>query len=150
VSKPPHATTDSATEAWRLMTEVLMAHKEQFPRIAAEFGLNPGAMHALLHLDADEPQSMSSLAGSWTCDASNVTWLVDRLEERGLAERRPHPGDRRIRTVALTRKGAKVKAGIEAKIYEAPAALRALAPRDLDALCRILDKIAPDALSRPA
>jgi len=132
------------------MTEVFMSRKEQFPQIAAAFGLNPGAMHALLHLDPDEPQSMSSLAGSWKCDASNVTWLVDRLEEKGLAERRPHPRDRRIRTVVLTRKGEKVRAQIEARIYEAPEILRALSPRDLDTLCRILDKITPDALSRPA
>src|SRR5262249_33940716 len=144
------AAPDSASEAWRLMTEVFMARKEQFPQIAAEFGLNPGAMHALLHLGADEPQSMSALAVSWKCDASNVTWLVDRLEERGLAERRPHPRDRRIRTVVLTRKGEKVRAQIEAKIYEAPEVLRSLSPRDLDTLCRILDKITPDALSRPA
>ena len=135
--------TDSATEAWRRMTDVFMARKEQFPQIAAEFGLNPGAMHALLHLDAEEPRSMSTLAGAWKCDASNVTWLVDRLEEHGLAERRPHPGDRRIRTVVLTRKGEKVRAQIEARIYAAPEALRALSPRDLDTLCRIFDKIAP-------
>ena len=111
---------DPADEAWRLLTAVMMARKEEFPAIAASFGLNPGAMHALLQLDPDEPQSMSSLAGAWKCDASNVTWLVDRLEEHGLAERRAHPGDRRIRTVALTRKGAKIRSQVEARIYEAP------------------------------
>jgi len=125
------------------MTAVLVARKEQFPQIAASFGLNPGAMHALLSLDADEPKSMSSLAGSWKCDASNVTWLVDRLEEHGLAERRLHAHDRRVRTVALTRKGAKVRAQIEARLFAPPESLRDLSARDLDTLCRILEKIAP-------
>ena len=101
-------------------------------------------MHALLQLDPDVPQSMSSLAGAWKCDASNVTWLVDRLEEHGLAERRAHPGDRRIRTVALTRKGAKIRSQVEARMYEAPEILRPLGPRDLDALSKILRKIAPE------
>ncbi len=135
---------DSAAEAWRLLTAVVMERKQEFPALAASFGLNPGAMHALLQLDPDAPQSMSSLAGAWKCDASNVTWLVDRLEEHGLAERRAHPGDRRIRTVALTRKGAKLRSQVEARIYEAPDSLRALSSRDLEALAKVLRKIAPE------
>jgi DNA-binding MarR family transcriptional regulator len=139
-----NSTTDLAGQAWRLISNVWMGRKSEFQNIAASFGLNPGAMHALLTLDPDVPQSMSALANTFRCDASNVTWLVDRLEEHGLAERRPHPTDRRIRTVALTKKGAKVRAQIEAKIYEAPPELRALPDRDLDALCRIFAKIAPE------
>jgi DNA-binding MarR family transcriptional regulator len=139
-----NSTTDLADQAWRLISNVWMGRKSEFQNIAASFGLNPGAMHALLTLDPDVPQSMSALAGTFRCDASNVTWLVDRLEEHGLAERRPHPTDRRIRTVALTKKGAKVRAQIEAKIYDAPPELRALPDRDLDALCRIFAKIAPE------
>ncbi|HEY5173784.1 MAG TPA: MarR family transcriptional regulator [Acidimicrobiia bacterium] len=135
---------DPADEAWRLLTAVMMVRKEEFPALAASFGLNPGAMHALLQLDSDVPQSMSSLAGAWKCDASNVTWLVDRLEEHGLAERRAHPGDRRIRTVALTQKGAKIRSQVEARMYEAPEILRALSPRDLETLAKILRKIAPE------
>jgi len=135
--------TDPADEVWRLLTSVMMQRKEEFPALAASFGLNPGAVHALLQLDPGEPQSMSSLAGAWKCDASNVTWLVDRLEEHGLAERQPHPGDRRIRTVAVTDKGAKVRDAIQARMFEAPDALRALGPRDLATLARILRKVAP-------
>ena len=135
---------DAATRAWRLISTVWMARKSEFQGIAASFGLNPGAMHALLSLDPDAPQSMSTLATTFRCDASNVTWLVDRLEEHGLAERRPHPTDRRIRTVALTRKGVKVRAQIEAKLFEPPDELRALSERDLEALCRIFAKIAPE------
>jgi len=134
---------DAATEAWRLMTAVMMARKQQFPQIAASFKLNPGALHALLTLDPEAPQSMSALAGGWGCDASNVTWLVDRLEENGLVERRPHPSDRRVRTVALTPKGVEVRAQVETMIYEAPAAIAALSPTDLETLCRVLRKAAP-------
>ena len=140
----------SATEAWRLMTAVMMARKEQFPQIAASFKLNPGALHALLTLDPDVPQSMSALAGGWGCDASNVTWLVDRLEENGLVERRPHPTDRRVRTVALTPRGVEVRAQVETMIYEAPAGIAALSPADLEELCRVLRKVAPADVPRIA
>lgn len=125
------------------MTAVMMARKQQFPQIAASFKLNPGALHALLTLDPDEPKSMSAYAGGWGCDASNVTWLVDRLEEHGLVERRSHPTDRRVRTVALTPKGVKVREQVEAIIYEAPAAIAALSPADIQVLCRVLRKAAP-------
>jgi DNA-binding MarR family transcriptional regulator len=144
----PHPDEDAATRAWRSLTAVFLARKESFAQITASFGLNPGAMHALLSLDPDVPQSMSTLAGSWRCDASNVTWLVDRLEEHGLAERRAHPTDRRIRTVALTRKGAKVRSQVEARMYEAPEILRELSPRDLEVLTKVLRKIAPEASHR--
>ena len=135
---------DPADEAWRLLTAVLMVRKEEFPALAASFGLNPGALHALLQLDPEVPQSMSALAGAWKCDASNVTWLVDRLEEHGLAERRAHPGDRRIRTVGLTRKGAKIRSQVEARMHEAPENLRSLSARDLETLAKILRKITPE------
>ncbi len=143
VSSEPTRGCDPADEVWRLLTNVMMVRKEEFPALAASVGLNPGAMHALLQLDPDEPQSMSSLAGAWKCDASNVTWLVDRLEEHGLAERRAHPGDRRIRTVALTAKGAEVRAQVEARIYEAPEMLRSLSAKDLEVLAKILRKLGP-------
>ena len=35
---------------------------------------------------------MSALAEALYCHASNVTGIVDRLEPRGLVERRPGPG----------------------------------------------------------
>jgi DNA-binding MarR family transcriptional regulator len=135
--------TDAATNAWRLISSLMMTRKDEFPALAAQFGLNPGAMHALLRLDPDAPASMSALAEAFKCDASNVTWLVDRLEENGLAERRPHPTDRRVRTVALTRKGVRVRTQIEQRIHEAPDFMHQLSDRDLESLCRILAKIQP-------
>ena len=141
---------DTAAEAWRLLTAVMMARKQQFPEIAASFHLNPGALHALLTIDPDEPRSMSALAGGWGCDASNVTWLVDRLEEHGLVERRSHPTDRRVRTVALTPKGVQVRDQVEAMIYEAPPSIAALSPTDLETLCRVLRKAVPQTTSTVA
>jgi len=137
----------TATEAWRLLTAVMMARKQQFPEIAASFHLNPGALHALLTIDPDEPRSMSALADGWGCDASNVTWLVDRLEEHGLVERRAHPTDRRVRTVVLTAKGVQVRDQVEAMIYEAPASIAALSAADLETLCRVLRKAVPQITS---
>src|SRR6185295_8496105 len=132
---------DLANDTWRRMTDLLHSRKEQVMAIAAAHRLNPGAMNALLFIEPGQPCSMRTLADAWKCDASNVTWLVDRLEEHGLAERRAHPGDRRIRTVALTRKGAKIRSQVEARLYEAPDILRELRARDLEVLAKVLRKI---------
>ena len=141
--------SDPANDAWRRMTELFLSRKHQVMEISAAYGINPGAMNALLFLQPGEPCSMGTLADAWKCDASNVTWLVDRLEEHGLAERRAHPTDRRVRTVALTRKGTRVRAQIEGKLFEAPASLRNLGAHDLDTLVRILRKLAPDTDAQP-
>jgi len=53
---------------------------------------------------------MRSLAEKWECDASNATWIVDRLERFGLAERRTVASDRRAKPVVLTAKGERVRA----------------------------------------
>jgi hypothetical protein len=44
---------------------------------------------------------MKSLADEWRCDASNATWIVDRLEKLGLAERKTVPHGRRVKLVVL-------------------------------------------------
>ncbi|GAA0246848.1 MarR family winged helix-turn-helix transcriptional regulator [Cryptosporangium japonicum] len=56
-----------------------------------------------------EPQSLRQLAALLHCDPSNVTLLSAQLEERGLAERRPHPRDGRVRTLVLTPEGRAVR-----------------------------------------
>jgi MarR family transcriptional regulator, organic hydroperoxide resistance regulator len=139
------AGTDLANDAWRRLTELFLGRKQQVMEIASAHQLNPGAMNALLFLEPGQPCSMRTLADAWKCDASNVTWLVDRLEEHGLAERRPHPSDRRVRTVALTRKGVRMRAQIQAKLFEAPATFRELSHDELVSLNKILQKLSPDS-----
>ena len=45
---------------------------------------------------------MSELANALFCDNSNVTGIVDRLEERGLVRREAAEGDRRVKLLVLT------------------------------------------------
>ena len=57
----------------------------------------------------EEPISQRELAGRLHCDPSNVTYLGDRLEERGLIKRRIDPSDRRVRMVSLTSAGLRTR-----------------------------------------
>jgi DNA-binding MarR family transcriptional regulator len=81
---------------------------------------------------------MSELADALYCHASNVTGIVDRLESRGLVERRPGAGDRRVRTLVLTTEGAEVRAQVVALLSEPPEAIARLPEADQRALRDIL------------
>jgi DNA-binding MarR family transcriptional regulator len=123
-----------AAEVWRRVFDFIIATHKQRDGVLERFGFTPGDSKAMLALDREEGRSMRSLADNWTCDASNATWMVDRLEKRGFAERRNLPGDRRVKTVVLTLKGARVKAQLMKALYEPPAMLLDLSREDLMAL----------------
>ncbi|HEY9291425.1 MAG TPA: MarR family transcriptional regulator [Microlunatus sp.] len=73
-------------------------------------GLNLTATQAIAIRELSSPLTMRELAHQMTCEASNVTFVVDRLEAGGLVERTPHPDDRRSKRVALTAQGRVVRA----------------------------------------
>ncbi|SNS61138.1 transcriptional regulator, MarR family [Geodermatophilus pulveris] len=63
-------------------------------------------------LQPGQPLPMSEVARLLGCDTSNATGLVDRLEQRGLLERRAAPTDRRVRAVVLTPEGESARADL--------------------------------------
>jgi DNA-binding MarR family transcriptional regulator len=92
-------------------------------------------------LDRQTGRPMGSLADTWECDASNATWIVDRLERLGVAERRAAPNDRRVKLVVLTERGETVKAELLEEFYAPPSELLALDRETLETLQRALSKI---------
>ncbi|MFE9692750.1 MarR family winged helix-turn-helix transcriptional regulator [Micromonospora sp. NPDC005806] len=75
----------------------------------AGLGLTPAAARALHELDPDHPLPARDLAEQLGCDRSNVTALVDKLEQAGLVERRVDPADRRQKTLVVTDAGRHVR-----------------------------------------
>ena len=102
----------------------------------------PSMVKALLHLSPDELRPMRDLADHWGCDASYVTSVADSLEQRGLVERRPHPTDRRVKTLVLTEKGAAARDQVLALLWEPPPAFTALTDDEQETLCELLEKVA--------
>jgi len=123
-----------AADAWKRMFDFFMRSRVQRGRVLAKMGLTPNDARALSALDASEGRTMRSLADEWGCDASNATWIVDRLEKREFAERRAMPGDRRVKLVVLTAAGAKARQKVLEGTYEPPAELSALPRASLEAL----------------
>src|SRR2546423_3658236 len=98
---------DPAAEAWELCMELFGEQRPRMLDIQAEYGLKPPQFFALQALD--EPVPMSSVANVLRCDRSAVTWITDRLEERGYVERRAAARDRRGELPALTGEGRPVR-----------------------------------------
>lgn len=72
-------------------------------------GLELTASQASAIKELGRPLTMRALAGRLSCEASNVTFIVDRLESAGLVQRAPHPADRRAKQVKLTPDGRAVR-----------------------------------------
>jgi DNA-binding MarR family transcriptional regulator len=127
-----------AHEAQKLFFEIGMTQRVKTGAALAELGLGFAQAHALRMLDPDEPIAMSALAERLFCDASNVTGLVDRLEARGLVERRSAQNDRRVKALTLTPAGVALRDQVLAVMSEPPEAIAALAAADQRALRDIL------------
>lgn len=127
-----------AHEAQKLFFEIGMAQRVRAGAALAELGLGFAQAHALRMLDPEEPIPMSVLAERLFCDASNVTGLVDRLEARGLVERRSHDHDRRVKALTLTPSGVALRDQVLTVMSEPPEAIAALPEADQRALRDIL------------
>src|SRR5437867_4950387 len=136
-----------AADVWRLMIDTAMAQFGQAASILQPLGLTPGHLKLLMQIEPGEGRPMGSLAHTFQCDASTMTWLVDRLEERGLVERRMLPTDRRVKAVALTPLGVTTKAELLEPFYQPHAELCAL---DREALEGLRDALAKIRASSPA
>jgi MarR family transcriptional regulator, organic hydroperoxide resistance regulator len=137
-SAPTSARRDAAGEAWELLSELLRTQRARYTAIAAELELSHMQAAALKQIQPGSPLPMSALADALACDASNVTGIVDRLEARGLIERRGADHDRRVKTLTVTEKGADVRGVLLARLHEAPPEIRALSRTDQRALRDLL------------
>ena len=133
------ATTESAAqEAWELVTELMMGQRGRMLAIAAEFDLAPAQVMALKALEPGRPRPMSELAAAMRCDNSNVTGIVDRLEARGLVERRPGVNDRRVKMLEVTEDGEQLRRRLRERLTRPPEPLASLSDEDARALRDIL------------
>ena len=142
-ARPASRSQTPAMEAWSLLQRIMMSQRSLFFEVASEFDLAPAQMHALKALEPGKPRPMSELAGALRCDNSNVTGIVDRLEDRGLVRRVPSDRDRRVKMLEVTPEGAALRRQLHDRLMRPPEALAALSEEDArtlrDVLARALD-----------
>ena len=100
---------------------------------------------ALVHLGRPEGRTMAELAQLLICDKSNVTAIVDKLEEQRWAERlRGKAGDRRFMQVILTPAGRVIRGQVMAAHAEwVRTRFAVLTPDQLEQLTSLLEILHP-------
>ena len=133
---------DGAEQVWALLYDLLMDARARLPEVAAAVDLSPMQCQVLRLLEPQRPVPMGRLAGTLGCNASNITGIVDRLEARGLIDRRASRDDRRVRAVMLTSDGVRVRGVIVQQLHAPPERIRRLSVADRRHLQRILERAA--------
>lgn len=136
----PDPVTDEIVRRLLVLVEQLRAH---FELVAAEFGLTPTQALALRFLR--EPVRMGRLAEVLHCERSNVTLIVDRLAQRGIVERHQDETDRRVRRLALTSEGGRMREDFEARLFQQVPAVAGLDGSERAAFRDLLRRLTPEA-----
>ncbi|MEU7167978.1 MarR family transcriptional regulator [Streptomyces morookaense] len=140
-SHDPAAPADALTvEVVELIGTVVARYHEEYEHAAARHALT-GAQARVLALLSREPMPMRRIAQQLKCEPSNVTGIVDRLEARGLVERRPDPDDRRVKLAAVTDEGMGTAGRLRASLNFAREPLAALSAEDRAVLRDLLRRM---------
>ena len=132
-----------------LLTTAITALMRQFK---LEPGLLVGSAYADLHINDVGLLSILAEAGDWTVRGlaqtlsapdSTVSSALDRLENRGLVERRRRTSDRRVMRVELTADGLTLTDRLRAgQMENSRSMLARLTPEDRDHLVRLVAAVA--------
>lgn len=134
--------TAKALRTWIALARAYSALSQVANTDVARHGLTGaefGVLEALYHKG---PMLLNEVQRRILVSSGGITYLVDRLEKRGLVERRDCPGDRRARLAALTPEGETLLAGIFPEHAEAiRQAMSALNAEEKDEMLRIARKL---------
>jgi MarR family transcriptional regulator, lower aerobic nicotinate degradation pathway regulator len=109
---PTTTTVDSnvAEFAGQLFFRLWRASHMQIADALKTVGLTPALFGVLNFLGPRNGAKQQEIGSKMGIDPSTMVSLLDELETAGLAERRPHPTDRRARDVVITPKGRRLLA----------------------------------------
>ena len=74
-------------------------------KVLKPYDLTLEQLHILKNMSVDSGMSQRQIGEIASKKAANITRMLDRLESKGLAQRKENPEDRRAASVFLTRKG---------------------------------------------
>ena len=139
---PPSEDLRLVQEVTWLMIRMTARLQANFAAIAAEAGLTATQAKLLMQLRPSEALPMRALAERLSYDPSNLTGVADKLEQRGAVERRPDPGDRRVKALVITVEGQRLRDAFWERLVSDPGPLghlsRAQLARLKDALVEAL------------
>jgi len=125
-----------------LLLQASIRSKQGLIKLSEEYDLTLVQTYTLCLMKEDASLPMNSLSSMLNCDASNVTGIVDRLVANGYISRTECKEDRRIKTLALTNKGKKLRDELLQRTAEAQMpGLAALTKEEKETLKCLLSKM---------
>ena len=119
------------------LVELVIRVRQAWRVLVIEFELTDVQSRSLLFLYRG-PVSSRELAEHLEIDASNITNLIDRLEERGLVRREAQPGDRRVKLLVITEAGRALVDNLQERIISQSLVDHTLSAADEAELIRLL------------
>jgi len=114
-------------------------------RLLRPFALTDSQFNILMLLKnqaAPEGVSQTRLGEMLLVNRSNVTGLVDRMEQAGWVERGAEAGDRRVKTVSLTAAGRRLTDRAEkAYLARITQIMGGLGKQEQQQLCKLLERV---------
>ena len=121
--------TEQALKLWVVLSRAHAAVSAHAKADIARHGLTPAEFGALEVLHHKGPLLLGEVKRRILVSSGGITYVIDRLVEKGLVERRDCPEDRRASYAALTDEGA----ALMTRIFPAHAECIARALSGLDA-----------------
>ena len=85
-----------------VLHDVARLMRKRFEQRARQYGLTRSQWQVLSKLAVNEGIHQKGLADLLEIESITLVRLLDKMQERGLVERRPHPSDRRMTLLYLT------------------------------------------------
>lgn len=130
----------SVEESYLALVEFLMLSKQKLFEIGADHDLS--GMQSVSLLLLSEPRPMHYFTKFFNCDPSNITGIVDAMEQKGLVTRKESLEDRRIKLVQITPNGAKVRSELLSKLTtDESYPLSKLTPAEAETFTTLVHKV---------
>ena len=97
----------SLEQSYLALVEFMMFSKKRLLEIGVKYHLS--SMQTITLLLLEEPRPMGNFRHIFNCDASNITGIIDGLEQKQLVKRYEVNSDRRIKMVKLLSRGKRVR-----------------------------------------
>lgn len=128
---------------WLIIRSSMIA-KQRLMKLSDQHDLSPMQALTLCSLEPEKAVPMSVIADFFTCDPSNVTGIVERLQQGAFIARRESSVDRRVKTIQLTESGIQLRKTLLEGISEEGAPnLESLTPAEAAMLKQLLRKTIP-------
>lgn len=139
IPKPKDPVAAARAEVVELLFSYVERLRTHFESVAATHELTAMQAKVLMFLGDHEP--MRCVAENLGCDPSNITGVVDRLQDRGFLTRTEDPQDRRVKILHATASGKRLRDAIGLELFRDMPGMSSLSPSRIAELRQLLSSL---------